>query len=203
MLKVALTGNIASGKSSVVRVWRELGAHVVDADELARRAVEPDTPALRAIVDRWGETVIDPHGRLDRAALREIVFTDPAERAALEAIVHPRVAALREREHARLASQGVRIAVSDVPLLFEVGLQDEFDVVVLVDAPAEQRIERIVRDRGLDAATARRMVDAQMPAEEKRGRADFVIENGGSMEELAARAREVWEKLCTTPPRHA
>ncbi|HET7321381.1 MAG TPA: dephospho-CoA kinase, partial [Longimicrobiaceae bacterium] len=136
MLKVALTGNIASGKSSVVRVWRELGASVTDADELARRAVEPGTPGLRAIVDRWGREVLDDEGHLDRAALRDIVFRDDAERERLEAIVHPAVAELRAAEEERARESGATVVVADIPLLYETGLDQEFDVVVLVEPAA-------------------------------------------------------------------
>jgi dephospho-CoA kinase len=195
MLKVGLTGNIASGKSSVARVWRSLGTPVVDADELARAAVEPGTPALRAIAQRWGRGVLDAGGRLDRAALRAVVFRDPAERARLEEIVHPAVGALREVEYTRAREAGAPMVVADIPLLFEVGMQDEFDLVVLVDAPAPVRLERLVRDRGLEPDEAQRMVDAQMPSERKRAGADLVIENTGSRAELEERAREVWQRL--------
>lgn len=199
MLKVGLTGNIASGKSTVARVWASLGAHVVDADRLAREAVEPGSRALAAIVERWGSGVLDQGGMLDRAALREIVFADPEERAALEAIVHPAVAGLREREYRRLAEEGAAIVVADVPLLFEVGLEREFDLVVLVDAPEATRRARLVRDRGLTPEEADRMIAAQIPAVEKRPRADLVIENAGSLDELEERARAVWGFIQTGP----
>ena len=174
MLRIGLTGNIAAGKSSVARVWRSLGATVVDADELARRAVEPGTPGLARIVEAWGPAVLDGDGALDRAALRRIVFADPEARARLEEIVHPAVYALRGEEYRLAEERGERRVVADVPLLFEVGLADEFDVVVLVDAPEEERLRRLVEDRGLDPEEAVRMIDAQMPAELKRARADLV-----------------------------
>lgn len=195
MLRIGLTGNIAAGKSSVARVWRSLGATVVDADELARRAVEPGTPGLARIVEAWGPAVLDADGALDRAALRRIVFADPEARARLEEIVHPAVYALRGEEYRLAEGRGERRVVADVPLLFEVGIADEFDVVVLVDAPEEERLRRLVEDRGLDPEEAVRMIDAQMPAELKRARADVVIENGGTPAELEARAAEVWAEL--------
>ncbi|HEV2736733.1 MAG TPA: dephospho-CoA kinase [Longimicrobiaceae bacterium] len=195
MLKVGLTGNIAAGKSSVAGVWRSLGATVVDADELARRAVEPGTPGLGRIVEAWGPALLDADGALDRAALRRIVFEDPAARAHLEEIVHPAVYALRAEENRLAEERGERLVVADIPLLFEVGMADEFDVVVLVDAPEEERLRRLVEDRGLDPEEAVRMIDAQMPAELKRARADLVIENAGSPAELEARAREAWAEL--------
>jgi len=195
MLRVALTGNIASGKSSVARVWARLGAPVIDADALARRAVEPGSPALDRIARAFGPEVLEPGGGLDREAMREIVFRDEAARRRLEAIVHPEVARLRAEEERRLEREGARIVVNDIPLLFEVGLEDEFDVVVLVDAPEAVRLDRLVRDRGLDPEEARRMIAAQMPAESKRRRADIVIENVGTLEELEASAERVWREL--------
>lgn len=195
MLKVGLTGNIASGKSTVARVWRELGAEVVEADELARRAVEPGTEALAAIVGRWGAEMLDAAGELDRAALREIVFRDPEERARLEQIVHPAVQRLRAEAFDAADAAGRRVVVADIPLLYEVGMEDDFDLVVLVDAPDEVRLGRIVSSRGLTADEGRRMMDAQMPADRKRAHADIVIDNAGTMEELELRAREVWSRL--------
>lgn len=195
MLKVGLTGNIAAGKSTVAKTWQDLGGTVVDADQLAREAVEPGTPALREIGRVWGSSVLDSSGTLDRAALRRIVFSDPEARARLEAIVHPAVSALREREYIRARARGERIVVADIPLLFEVGLENEFDVVVLVDAPESVREERLVRDRGLSSEEARRMIAAQMPSATKRPRADYVIENTGTPEEMRRRAADVWGEL--------
>jgi dephospho-CoA kinase len=187
MLKVGLTGNIAAGKSSVADVWRSLGATVVDADELARRAVEPGTPAHTAIAAEWGTWVLEEGGALDRAALRQIVFADPEARARLEGIVHPAVAALRDEHYRQAQARG--------DALVEVGMADEFDVVVLVDAPEEVRLQRLVSDRELDAEEARRMIAAQMPAELKRARADVVINNTGTRGDLQDRARDVWRDL--------
>lgn len=195
MLRVGLTGNIAAGKSSVARVWRSLGARIVDADVLARQAVAPGSDALRRIREAWGERALTPDGSLDRGAMRGIVFADAEARARLEAIVHPEVARLRGEAFRAAAVEGLPLVVADVPLLFEVGMQDDFDVIVLVDAPAALREARITRTRGLDAAEARRMIEAQMPAERKRARADHVIENSGSEAELERRATEVWRAL--------
>jgi dephospho-CoA kinase len=195
MLKVGLTGNIASGKSTVAEVWRSLGASVVDADELARRAVDPGTPALSAIADEWGDEVLEAGGALDRAALRRIVFADPEARERLERIVHPAVAELREELYREAEARGEAVIVADIPLLFEVGLVDEFDVVVLVDAPEETRLARLVGDRGLDPAEAQKMIAAQMSSALKRARADYVIENVGTLGEVRRRARDVWQEL--------
>lgn len=195
MLKVGLTGNIAAGKSSVAEVWRSLGATVVDADELARRVVEPGTPAYAAIAAEWGSWVLEDGGALDRAALRQIVFADPDARERLEGIVHPAVAALRDEHYREAQARGEKLVVADIPLLFEVGMADDFDVVVLVDAPEETRLARLVHDRGMDADEARRMIAAQMPSELKRARADVVIENTGTRGDLQDRARDVWRDM--------
>lgn len=195
MLTVGLTGNVAAGKSSVARVWRDLGATVVDADELARRVVEPGTLAHRQIAEHWGEEVVPNGGEVDRAALRRIVFADPQARSQLEAIVHPAVAALRDEEYDAAELRGERIVAADIPLLFETGMADEFDVLVLVDAPSQLRLVRMVRERGLGVEEASRIIAAQMPAELKRARADVVIENGRSLPELEMRAKEVWRDL--------
>lgn len=193
MLRVGLTGNIAAGKSTVAEVWRHLGAAIVDADVLARRAVEPGTPALAQIQAAWPAVVRE--GALDRAALREIVFADPEARARLEAIVHPAVAALRDEAYREAAAAGARLAVADVPLLFEVGMAGDFDVVVLVEAPEAVRLRRLVEDRGLGEDEARRMIAAQMPSELKAARADHVLPNAGTRGDLEDRARALWRRL--------
>ncbi len=195
MLNVALTGNIASGKTTVGSVWVSRGARVIEADLLARLVVAPGTDALERIVARWGPGVLLPSGELDRAATREIVFRDPAERAWLEGTVHPVIAEIRREEIASAEEDGVEVLVSDIPLLFEAGLEDEFDLVVLVDAPEAVRRARIVELRGLDPAAADRMIAAQMPAAEKRARADIVIDNEGSLADLERRAIEVWTTI--------
>jgi dephospho-CoA kinase len=190
--RVGLTGNIAAGKSAVARVWESLGAPVIDADVLAREAVAPGSPGLAAIRRGWGDVVLTDDGALDRAALREIVFRDPDARRRLEAIVHPRVAELRDEAYARLEAEGAPVVVADIPLLFEVGMEDDFDTVVLVDAPEAVRTRRLVEHRGIDPQEARRLVEAQMPAERKRARADRVIDNTGTLAALEEAAREAW-----------
>lgn len=195
MLRVGLTGNIASGKSTVSRVWARLGARVIDADELARRAVEPGSRGLRRLVEVFGPEILDEAGRLDRGAMRRLVFADPAARRRLEAVVHPEVARLRAEAEAALAEDGADIVVSEIPLLFEVGLESSFDIVVLVEADVERRLERLVRTRGLDRAEALRMIEAQMPSEAKHAGADYIIRNDGSVAELEAEAERVWRRI--------
>ena len=167
----------------------------MDADELARRAVEPGTPALERIVAEWGPGILLPSGELDRAALRDVVFRDAGARRKLEEIVHPEVNRLRQVEIANARRAGAGLVVADIPLLFEAGLADEFDVVVLVDAPEEVRLRRLAEDRGIRREEAERMISAQWPAERKRARSQFIIENRGTLADLRARAREVWEAL--------
>lgn len=195
MLNVALTGNIASGKSTVARLFAEWGATVIDADEIVRTLQRPGTPSFHGIVARFGLGVVAKDGTLDRAALRARVFQDPKARADLNAIIHPAVAEERARRVAAAQAQGAALVISDIPLLFEVGDPDAFDAVVLVDAPTAVRRKRLATDRHLDPATADAMMAAQMPAETKRSRSTFVIDNDADLETLASRARLVWQAL--------
>ena len=195
MLLVGLTGNIASGKSTVAQMLRERGAVVIDADVLAREAVAPGSDGLAAIRDRWGARVLAPDGSLDRAALRAIVFADDREREALNAIVHPEVERRRAAAVEAARARGDRIVVCDIPLLYEKGLEGQFDVVVLVDAPEALRFARVVALRGVGNAEARAMLRAQMPAAPKRQRAAIVIDNAGSLEQLAAAVDGAWSRL--------
>ncbi|MBP7549902.1 MAG: dephospho-CoA kinase [Gemmatimonadaceae bacterium] len=192
---VGLTGNIAAGKSAVAARLAAHGVPVVDADRLAREAVAPGSPALAAIVARWGPSVRLPDGTLDRGALRRIVFADPTERRALDAIVHPEVARLRDAALAAHRAHGERLVVCDIPLLFEAGLEDTVDHIVLVDAPAVLRRERLLRDRGLAPEDADAMIAAQQPSAEKRGRSQDIIDNTGTRAELDAAVDALHERL--------
>ncbi len=202
MLLVGLTGNIASGKSTVARMLAERGATIIDADQLARQAVEPGTPALDAISARWGSDVLGPTGELDRAALRGVVFNDPEQLDALNGIVHPDVERRREAAVAAARERGDRIVVCDIPLLFEKKMVDRFDLVTLVDAPRPLRLERVVGERGVPTDEAMAMIAAQMPSELKRARADFVINNAGSLDELARQVDAVWTSLQAAADAH-
>lgn len=195
MLLVGLTGNIASGKSTVAQLLSEHGATIIDADSLARRAVEKGTSAYRDIVKRWGDEVITTDGQINRGALRRVVFAEPDELEALNRIVHPEVQRMRDRLVAQARTRGDRLVVCDIPLLFERNLVEEFDCIILVDAPRPLRLERLVRERGLQETEAMDMITAQMPAELKRARADFIIENTGSIGELETSVEEVWSAL--------
>jgi dephospho-CoA kinase len=195
MLLVGLTGNIASGKSTVAQLLSERGATIIDADVLARRAVERGSKAFDAIVRRWGTSVQAPDGHLDRAALRRVVFGNPKELEALNDIVHPEVERLREVRIEEARARGDRIVVCDIPLLFEKKMAEHFDRILLVDAPRPLRLERLVSDRGLRETEAMDMIAAQMPAELKRARADFVIDNAATLTELERRVNDVWASL--------
>jgi dephospho-CoA kinase len=195
MILIGLTGNIASGKSEVARMLADHGATVIDADELAREAVAPDTQALKDIVKRWGKDVLQRDGSLDRAALRRIVFADQHELDALNRIVHPGVTRLRDREIAMAKARGDQIVVCVIPLLFERNLVEEFDSIVLVDSPRPLRLERLVSTRGLEETDAMNMIASQMPAELKRARADYCIENSGSLEDLERDVDALWSYL--------
>lgn len=192
---IGLTGNIASGKSAVATRLASLGALVIDADQLARDAVAPGTPALAAILKRWGPAVGSPTAGLDRAALRRIVFRSAPERAALDAIVHPAIAALRDAALDAARKAGAEIVVCDIPLLFEAGLEDTVDEIILVDAPEEIRRERLLTHRALTADEANAMIAAQMPSHLKRVRAHHVLENTGTLAALHTKVDALWKTL--------
>jgi dephospho-CoA kinase len=195
MLNVALTGNIASGKSTVAELFRSWGATVIDADLLVRDAQAPGSPVLRAIAARFGQDLIDPAGVLDRRALRRRAMGDPAALADLNRIVHPDVLRRRAALEREARNRGDRIVVSDIPLLFEAADPEAFDAVVLVDAPEAVRRARLLAQRGLTAEDADRMLAAQAPTGPKRQRSTFVIDNDGDRAALDARARAVWSQL--------
>jgi dephospho-CoA kinase len=192
---VGLTGNVASGKSSVADIWSEVGVPVVRADDLARAVVEPGTPGLEAVVETFGEGVLREDGSLDRDALRRRVFRDPEARRKLEELLHPRIARLRAEWMEARAREGVPLAVAEIPLLYEAGLEEEFDAVVMVDAPTEERIRRLRQDRDLPRNEALRIMDAQMPASRKRQQADFVLDNAGTLDDLRDRALALLDLL--------
>ena len=195
MKNIGLTGNIAAGKSTVDRLFAEWGATVLDADAIVHDLQRPGTPVFWAIIGRFGIDVMAEDGTLDRAALRRTVFTDKAALADLNAIVHPAVAAERERLLEEARANRVKLVIHDIPLLFEVMDPAKFDAVVLVDAPVAARRERLERARGLGTGEADSMIAAQLPSAEKRKRATFVIDNDGSLDDLERRSAEVWKAL--------
>jgi dephospho-CoA kinase len=194
-LVVALTGNIASGKSTVAAHFVAHGAALLDADRAAHEAVAPGTPALAAIAARFGAGVLQPDGALDRAAMGRLVFRDPEARRALEAIVHPAVSRTRRAMLAAARASGAAVIVCDIPLVFEARLAPEFARIVLVDAPVPARLARLVGDRGMTEGDARARIDAQLAPALKRPRVDLVIENDGDRDTLARRADAAWARL--------
>ncbi len=187
---IGLTGGIASGKSTVGRMLEDLGAAVVDADQLAREVVAPGTPGLREVVAAFGSDVLDEEGRLARERLGERVFADPGERRRLERILHPRIAELARQ---RLAAVRGRLAVYQAPLIFETGRDGEFQGVLLVDCEPDLQLSRLmVRDR-LGEADARARLAAQLPAAERRRRATWVVDNSGSLDDTRAQLLRLWE----------
>ena len=195
MLNIALTGNIAAGKSAVADLFRRWGATVIDADEIVREVQAPGGPVLREIAERFGKSVVRADGSLDRPTLRRRVMADPEALASLNRIVHPAVHARRAELLAEAELRGDQLVVSDIPLLFEAADPSAFDVVVLVDAPEEVRLARLIERRGLDVEEGRRMIAAQMPSRNKRARSDYVIDNDGDPAALERAARVVWRAL--------
>ena len=195
MLNVALTGNIAAGKSTVAALFRQWGATLIDADQLVREVQSPGSPVLAAIGRRFGADLIDDAGRLDRDALRHRVLSDPAALADLNGLVHPAVLKRRAALEAEARARGDRIVISDIPLLFEASDPGAFDVVILVDAPAALRRARLLATRGLSDEEADRMLAAQAPSGPKRARSTYVIDNDGDRAALEAKTRAVWNEL--------
>ena len=194
MVRAGLTGGIATGKSYCLARFAELGASVVDADLLAREAVAAGSPGLRAVVQRFGEQLLHPDGTLNRPALGRIVFADQAARAELEAIIHPEVYR-RIREWTVNLPPSTRVAIADIPLLFETGQRYDFDrVIVSACSPAEQLRRLMARDR-LTETDARARLDAQWPIAEKVARADYVIRTDGSHAATDLQVRTVFEAL--------
>jgi dephospho-CoA kinase len=192
-MRVALTGGVASGKSTVSALLRDLGAVVIDADQLARDVVAPGTSGLAEVVEAFGEEVLADDGSLDRAAVAKLVFADEAARRRLEGIIHPRVF----EEFVRLEAEAPEgaLVVHDIPLLAESGRTDDFAAVLVVDTPHRTQVERMVRDRGWTEEEAESRIAAQADREKRLAIATHVIENDGTREELEARVREVYAEL--------
>ena len=195
MLSVALTGNIGAGKSTVAELFRGWGATIIDSDQLVREAQMPGQPALLEVAGRFGRQMIRPDGTLDRAKLRAAVLADPQALEALNAIMHPEVHRRRRELLAQARERGDRIVLSDIPLLFEAADPSEFDAVVLVDAPESIRRQRLRQSRSLPEHELDRLIAAQLPADSKRLRSDYVIENEGDHQALERSAASVWEAL--------
>lgn len=192
-MRVGLTGGVASGKSTVSAILAELGAVVIDADALAREVVARGTSGLDAVVAEFGPSVLTPDGDLDRPAMGRLVFADESARKRLEAIVHPLVIARMAELEA--AAEAGAVVVHDIPLLAEGGRADTFDAVVVVDAPRDLQVQRMLADRGWTREDAESRIAAQATREERRAIATHVIDNNGSLEDLRARVEEVLDEL--------
>lgn len=197
MVRVGLTGGVASGKSTVSTMLAELGAVIIDADKLAREVVERGTPGLVAVIAEFGDEVLTADGDLDRAAVGAIVFADPERRKALEAIVHPlvfeRIITLEQ------AATDEDIVVHDIPLLAESGRADTFDAVIVVDAPEDVQVARMITDRGWTEAEARSRIAAQASREDRLAVATYVIDNTGDLDQLRSQVADVFALLRKDP----
>lgn len=192
-MRVGLTGGVASGKSSVSGILRELGAVVIDADQLAREVVAKATPGLEQVVAAFGSDILTENGEMDRAKVGAIVFADEEQRRVLESIVHPlvfeRIVALES------AAGAADLVVHDIPLLAESGSAHTFDAVIVVDAPAEVQVERMVRERRWTREEAEARIAAQASREDRRQIATYVIDNTGTLDDLRRQVAEVVSQL--------
>ncbi|MBW1740736.1 MAG: dephospho-CoA kinase [Deltaproteobacteria bacterium] len=196
MLKVAVTGGAASGKTVVCEYFRRLGAHVISFDDLAREVVQRDSPVLESIVNHFGEGILTADGSLDRRKLRGIITRDAQARKVLERLTHPEIFSLFEEKVAAIQSRDENaIVVAEVPLLFEVGGQDRFDVVVLVEADSDLQKRRLMDRDGSSAAEAQALLGIQMAAEKKRPYADYIVENRGPFKEVEVAVRGIFRKI--------
>ena len=194
-MRVGLTGGVASGKSTVAAMLAELGAVVIDADALAREVVQAGTPGFDRVVEEFGSELVGPDGELDRPALGRLVFADESARKRLEAIVHPLVFERYAELEATAPTDA--IVVHDIPLLAESGRADDFDAVIVVDAPRDTQVERMTADRGWTAEDAESRIAAQATREDRLAIATYVVDNTGSLDDLRARVAEIYSDLTT------
>ena len=196
MLKIGLTGGIASGKSAVAKAFTALGAKVLDADQVAREVVQPGQPAWTKLRQAFSEEFFHPDGRVKRSKLRKLVFADPSKRRELNAIVHPEV--MREiNRRTEQSSPSVQdaVVVVDVPLLLEVGMAHRFDKVIVVYVSEKVQIGRLKERDGISEEEAKHALSAQIPLSRKLEQADYVIDNSGSPEETRSQVEKVWQEL--------
>jgi len=195
VIRVGLTGNIGSGKSTVARVWADLGARVVDADLIAREVLEPGTVTSARVVEVFGNKVLDGNGSIDRKKLADRVFKDPEALTALNEIVHPQVIhRIKELMKSELPGGG-GVFVVEAALILECGREKDYDCIVVVDAGLEQCVDRVVSERGLERQQVERIARSQMSRESKMARADIVINNDGSLDALEAEAARIFGEL--------
>jgi dephospho-CoA kinase len=196
ILKVGLTGGLGCGKTTVAEVWRDLGAEIIDADALGHAAIAPDGPAYRAVLEAFGDDLLDTGGAIVRSRLAERVFGRPTEVARLNAIVHPAIVRLGEKrclDYRRRVDRG--ILVVDAALIYEAGVAGRFDKVVVVDCPVEQQVARFAARREVSVEEAQRRLAAQLPREEKLRRADYVLDASGTVDDTCRRAAALYTTL--------
>jgi len=201
MRLIGLTGGIATGKSQVAAMLADHGAAVIDADVLAREVVRPGEPALAEITARFGTGVINPDGTLDRERLGAIVFADADARRDLERITHPRIAALMQQGIAEATALGAPVIILDIPLLFERDLERTVDGVLLVHAPVAMQMERLASRDHLSSDAARERIASQLPIDEKRTRATWIIDNSGDVDSTRRQVDAWWRDVIEAPPR--
>lgn len=196
MIRIGLTGGMGTGKATVARIFRRLGAFVIDADSLAREVIRPGRPVWREIVAAFGGGILKADGSVNRRGLAAIVFSDESRLRMLNSIVHPPVIRAMERKLARMRSEGkYPAAVVNAPLLFEAGLEGAFDAIVVVTCPREEQIRRCVERDGFSEEEIESRLRMQIPLAEKVRRADYVIDNGGSREKTEEQVRQVWRRV--------
>jgi dephospho-CoA kinase len=194
-MNIGLTGGIATGKSTVARLLKERGAILIDLDRIAREVVEPGQPSLLRITERFGQAVLQEDGMLDRKKLGAVVFADPAERKALEAIIHPAIrAVMKERMAYHEENSPDKLVVVDVPLLYESGLESYFQQIMVVYVPREEQLQRLLERDKLTVEEAQRRLQAQMDIEEKKRRADILINNSGSLADTELQVEGYWRE---------
>lgn len=196
MLKVAVTGGAGSGKSIVCAEFKKLGAHIINLDMISREVVQPHTDCRQQIVDYFGKRILKPGGSIDRRKLREIILIDPDARETLEKLTHPAILHNMQKRMRALEKSFPRgIVVVEVPLLIERGLQDFFDVVILVSSATHQQIQRLMNRDHISAESATALLEIQMSAKEKKEYSDFIIENNGTTEKLSKIVLKIYKKL--------
>lgn len=193
---IGITGGIACGKSTAADIFRRLGAFVIDADEIAREVVRPGTPGFEQVVAHFGPGILTPSGEIDREALGEIVFRDPAERKVLEGITHPLIVARIAARLQEALAAGAEIAMIEAALMIEGGRsRDLVEKIIVVSAPEELQVQRLAQRNGYTREAALQRISAQMPLEEKIRQADFVIDNRADLDALERACRAIWEEL--------
>lgn len=196
MKRIGLTGGIGSGKSTVAKLLAQHGLEVIDADKIAREVVEPGQPALEELVAHFGEEILTPTGELDRKQLALLAFASPEETQKLNEITHPRIEERTAALMTQASLRGEKATVWDMPLLVDKGYQDMVDEVIVVDVDPEVRVQRLVKYRGLDEADARQRIKAQIPDEERKAAATFIIDNNGPIEALEPQVQKfITERL--------